>query len=173
MIWVEFNENLCTSLKKVVRVRPHVRHFCLAPFPRCFFFFALSYLRTVGGQGLCWTVPSETWTRTNWWAFNMSELVIRWSSFWKMLVMITSSYIHPLCAHWDGQRWGSLSCRQVILHLSRLLSCWTMDRPLSEILHTWNLLATQQNYVSKVYAGNAWGGLCELTNAACWNIMIA
>lgn len=106
------------------------------------FFFALSYLCTVGGQSLCWTAPSETWTRKHWWAFNMSELVIRWSSFWKMLVMTTSNYIHPLCAQWDRQRRGSLSGRQVILHLGGLLSCWTMDRTLSEILHTWNLLVT-------------------------------
>lgn len=42
-----------------------------------------------------------------------------------------------------GQRGGSLSVSQVILHLSRLSSCWTMDRALSETLHTYNLMETQ------------------------------
>lgn len=32
----------------------------------------------------------------------MSELVIRWSSFWKMLVMTAANHIHPLCSQWEG-----------------------------------------------------------------------
>lgn len=95
-----------------------------------FFSLSLSSLCTVGEQSLCWTASSESWTRKHWRAFNMPELVIRWSSFWKMLVMTASNHIPPLCAQWERQRGGNLSGRQVILHLSRLLSCWTMGRTL-------------------------------------------
>ena len=91
-------------------------------------FFSISSHYTVGEQSLCWTASSETWTGKHCRAFNMSELVIGWSSFWKMLVMTAANHIHPLCAQWDGQQRGSLSVSQVILHLSRLLSCWTIKR---------------------------------------------
>lgn len=50
--------------------------------------------------------------------------------------MTASSRIHPLHTRGDRQWGGSLSVRRIILHLSSLLSSWTMDRALSEILLT-------------------------------------
>lgn len=64
--------------------------------------FTISSLYTVGELSLCWTASSESWTGKHCWAFNMSVLVIRWNSFWKMLVMTAANHIHPLYAQWEG-----------------------------------------------------------------------
>lgn len=71
-------------------------------FPFAKTFFTISSLYTVGEQSLCWTASSESWTGKHCRAFNMSKLVIRWSSFWKMHVMTAANHIHPLYAQWEG-----------------------------------------------------------------------